>query len=561
MDDESDDGFNIEENYYTFLNIPKEATAEEINSAYRYLSRIYHPDKHTEEESKRNAELLFNRTKKAYEVLSDPHKRAIYDSLGIKGLKTEGWEIVHRTRTSAEIREEYERLAREREERKLQQRTNPKGNITVSVNATEVFNSYDSEFQDQPFPSIEVSGMSISQSIEAPLTVRETVTMSGSLSSQNGNGSGGFLISARRLINKGWLELDLGAGNGPVLGLKGSRTLSQKVYANGGGTLNFRPNGVIPGLVGTLAVQLDKHTVGYLTYNTGLQSSMSTVVEHNTDKHYWNATVLIGIPHCYLSASYTKKMAEHELKLRLAGKVGTFGFIAEYGAEKKVSKYSSVVASVSLGVPTGVTLKIKIIRSTQTFVFPIHLSEEIIPAAVFYATITPLLTWFILKKTVIEPMNAEQKQRDIDKVKETNRQRIIEKKKEAEAAVDLMKATVERIIADEEKKKGLLIIEARYGKFMEESGDTDASNNDITIDVTIPLQCLVRDSKLLLHNASKSELPGFYDPCLGEDKKLRIEYTYRDVSHLVMVGDMEAIRLPELHQSNSRQMNNNMGNT
>lgn len=40
-------------------------------------------------------------------------------------------------------------------------------------------------------------------------------------------------------------------------------------------------------------------------------------------------------------------------------RVGTFGFVAEYGAEKKVSKYSSVVASVSLGVPTGVTLKIK----------------------------------------------------------------------------------------------------------------------------------------------------------------------------------------------------------
>lgn len=38
---------------------------------------------------------------------------------------------------------------------------------------------------------------------------------------------------------------------------------------------------------------------------------------------------------------------------------GTFGFLAEYGAEKKVSKYSSIVATVSCGVPTGVTLKIK----------------------------------------------------------------------------------------------------------------------------------------------------------------------------------------------------------
>lgn len=111
------------------------------------MSRIYHPDKHIDAEKKKNAELLFNRTKKAYEVLSDPHKRAIYDSLGIKGLQTEGWEIVHRTKTPSEIREEYERLARERAERKLQQRTNPRGNITINVNATEIFNPYDDEFE------------------------------------------------------------------------------------------------------------------------------------------------------------------------------------------------------------------------------------------------------------------------------------------------------------------------------------------------------------------------------------------------------------------------------
>lgn len=89
--------------------IYSQATTDEINAAYRNLSRIYHPDKHLDAEKKEKAELLFNRTKKAYEVLSDAHKRAIYDSLGVKGLQTEGWEVVHRTKTPSEIREEYER--------------------------------------------------------------------------------------------------------------------------------------------------------------------------------------------------------------------------------------------------------------------------------------------------------------------------------------------------------------------------------------------------------------------------------------------------------------------
>lgn len=163
------------------------------------------------------------------------------------------------------------------------------------------------------------------------------------------------MISGRRLINKGWLEFDIGAGGGPVVGVKGSRNLTNKVFSNGGATLNFRKNGIIPGLVGSkwnfplytlymyivydlhkknekkrvsnefhhfaaLAVQLDKHTVGYLTYNAGLQSSMSTVLEHNTEKQHFLMTCSIGIPHCFISASYTRKLVEHELKLRLAAK-------------------------------------------------------------------------------------------------------------------------------------------------------------------------------------------------------------------------------------------------
>lgn len=84
-------------------------------------------------------------------VLSDPHKRAIYDSLGMKGLETEGWEIVQRTKTPAEIRAEYEQLAEERAERRKQQRTNPSGNITVAINATDLFNPYDDDLFDDEF--------------------------------------------------------------------------------------------------------------------------------------------------------------------------------------------------------------------------------------------------------------------------------------------------------------------------------------------------------------------------------------------------------------------------
>nr|CAD7431486.1 unnamed protein product [Timema monikensis] len=515
MDDDNEERTVIEDDFYTFLNVSRNATADEINNAYRRMSRLYHPDKHLEPLKKKEAEILFNKTKKAYEVLSDPHQRAIYDSLGTRGLETEGWEIVQRTKTPQEIREEYERLAREREERRLQQRTNPKGNVTVNINATDIFNKYQDEYDEieqSGFPTIEVSGMSFSQSIEAPLTLQDTVTMAGSLSTQNGVGSGSINVSARRLISeKGWVEAEFGAGSGPMLSLKGFRTLTKRTFANATGLFQFTPVGIRPGLVTTIATQLDSHTVGYLTWRAGIHSSMATVLVRDTPTSHTSLTLQFGIPHSYVSLGYCHKMDDQELKLRTSLKAGTFGAILEYGAEKKVSQHTSIAASVVVGIPTGVTLKIKLSRANQTYNFPIHLCEEVLPSPVFYATVTPVIVWAVLKRLVIDPMVREQKERDKEKQREVNKSRITEKRREAKAAVNLMRATFARIRSDEEAKKGLVIVKALYGRLSATEGgggEGDGEEETEVIDVMIPLQCLVKDSKLVLHEASKVRVPG-----------------------------------------------------
>lgn len=69
-----------------------------------------------------------------------------------------------------------------------------------------------------------------------------------------------------------------------------------------------------------LGVQLDKHTVGYLTYNAGAHSSMSTILEHSSERQHVSLTLTLGVPHSFVSANYTRKMMEHELKLKLAAK-------------------------------------------------------------------------------------------------------------------------------------------------------------------------------------------------------------------------------------------------
>ncbi|OLP18062.1 molecular chaperone DnaJ [Leptolyngbya sp. 'hensonii'] len=63
-------------NYYEILGIPREASTEEIKQSYRKLARQYHPDLNP---GNKEAEEKFKDIGEAYEVLSDPDKRAQYD--------------------------------------------------------------------------------------------------------------------------------------------------------------------------------------------------------------------------------------------------------------------------------------------------------------------------------------------------------------------------------------------------------------------------------------------------------------------------------------------------
>ncbi len=65
--------------YYKSLGLEHSASADEIKSAYRKLALKYHPDRNPGD---RQAEERFKEINEAYQVLSDPQKRAHYDRLG-----------------------------------------------------------------------------------------------------------------------------------------------------------------------------------------------------------------------------------------------------------------------------------------------------------------------------------------------------------------------------------------------------------------------------------------------------------------------------------------------
>lgn len=67
---------------YKLMDISKKASKEEIKKQYRKLTRLHHPDKNPESKE------LFTEISEAYEILSDPKKRRIYDTKGYQAAKS-----------------------------------------------------------------------------------------------------------------------------------------------------------------------------------------------------------------------------------------------------------------------------------------------------------------------------------------------------------------------------------------------------------------------------------------------------------------------------------------
>lgn len=537
--------------YYALLNVDQKADQDEIRRSYHRLCRIYHPDKYQDEKKQRTATEFFRRIQDAYKVLSDPRTRAIYDKRGLVGL-SEDMAIIERSSLPSELMEEYEKLRELWEERSFIQKCMPTGNFRMDVDATSLID------ENYGFKSryVSVEKISMDQSVDVAITKSSTGQVSGILSAPNS----GRLFSALRFslmhfyTDQNWIKGSVLFGSAPGLGFEGYHVINDAMYLTGQSTFALTQEGHVRlGVSASVHRRLSDSTTGTITvYDLGNATTVKLT-------HQISAT-------CSASAEATVREAGSHVKgtlayqpiphylLRAGVKVGTKnGVNVLYGIEHNVDKITSIGSSVQVGPSQGVVLSLTLTRASMNFSAKIRLSDFVGVAALFYATALPLVIYGCVRSVAILPMIRKEWESDIRVKKSEKAKEVVEKRRNAEAAVELMQETVERVVSTEQAKHGLLIVEAWYGKLFDHQAVDDATHNNNNmvqepkvIDVRIPLQCMVADSKLILRETSKANIPGFYDPCIGERKFLRVKYEFRGVPHEVTVKNSEPLIIPRM---------------
>ncbi|CAO3597571.1 unnamed protein product [Absidia cylindrospora] len=566
------------DDYYGILNVSKTATAEELKVSYKNLCQLFHPDKHKNEEHKRIAEARFQVIQQAYEVISDPQKRVIYDTYGEEGLKAT-WEVGPKFKTPEELQAEYEKQARLKREQDLDNMVRSRGEVNLGIDATQIFDPYEppvfSSFNQPglapkkkgPLHALtngQVQQLFMRHSFETQLGPQTRAIFGGSMVSRGGMGGGNILGTIRHSVSpKLFCELNATILKPRGLTLKTVYNMSSDSFCN---TIVQAKTPYSPPIVTiTTGRRLFAATTGYITYRSGEWSLLGWGgdVSRSMDKSHvalgmagvsgakqkgnYSCELQTGIIASHLAADYTHKL-DRQMRVRVAGSISTVGGLtASIGSDHKLSSNTRFGMSMECGVPSGVTVQFKVSRLGQKLVMPIILSSEFDFRLTFLGTAIPAAMAMAIDQLLLKPRRQKQIKAKILELREQHADILANRKAEAEDAQKLVTATAERKTKlESDKKDGLVIVKAFYGhleNLVDEEGDDEEVEG--VIDVTVVLQAMVNESRLTIPSGhSKTNICGFYDPCLGERKQLKVQYRFQHQLHQVIIKDNAALIVP-----------------
>lgn len=535
MNEEEDVAGPPHRELYALLHVAPDASDEEIRRAYRQWAQVYHPDKYQDLHMKEVATQNFQRICEAYEILSDETKRQIYDIYGMEGL-TSGLELGPRLSKVEEIKEELERLRRMKEQEKSLSQFRPSGTIMTELSVPHFLDG-------DSF----VRGMQMASQFQSQISKKNTLALGGNLAvSENAGGRAASLVLGHQISPAASAEFMVSFGLQALVGVQTTRHLSQHSSATMGLAMSLQDGSI--NLSNAWTRQFSETANGNIQLVLGPESSIAVGWQKREEKMSAAGELKLGTSSFGASAHYTRRFSSKSHG-RIAGRFGSTALEVEVGGGRKLSNFSTVRMMYTIGIQ-GIFWKFEWRRGGQKIVVPILLSRHLNPLFAAGAFIFPTSAYFILKKFVVKPyLLKREKQKALENLDKTSAQ-VQEATAAAQRAQKLLENVANRKRNKQMEVGGLVITEAKYGnlknlkRYDQSGGVTELASQ--VIDVTLPLNFLVTDSgQLKLHEGvKKSGIMGFCDPCPGEPKGLRVEYTYAGSRYEVTVDDYAELFIP-----------------
>lgn len=535
MNEEEDVAGPPHRELYALLHVAPDASDEEIRRAYRQWAQVYHPDKYQDLHMKEVATQNFQRICEAYEILSDETKRQIYDIYGMEGL-TSGLELGPRLSKVEEIKEEIERLRRMKEQEKSLSQFRPSGTIMTELSVPHFLDG-------DSF----VRGMQMASQFQSQISKKNTLALGGNLAvSENAGGRAASLVLGHQISPAASAEFMVSFGLQALVGVQTTRHLSQHSSATMGLAMSLQDGSI--NLSNAWTRQFSETANGNIQLVLGPESSIAVGWQKREEKMSAAGELKLGTSSFGASAHYTRRFSSKSHG-RIAGRFGSTALEVEVGGGRKLSNFSTVRMLYTIGIQ-GIFWKFEWRRGGQKIVVPILLSRHLNPLFAAGAFIFPTSAYFILKKFVVKPyLLKREKQKALENLDKTSAQ-VQEATAAAQRAQKLLENVANRKRNKQMEVGGLVITEAKYGnlknlkRYDQSGGVTELASQ--VIDVTLPLNFLVTDSgQLKLHEGvKKSGIMGFCDPCPGEPKGLRVEYTYAGSRYEVTVDDYAELFIP-----------------
>ncbi|KAF8019328.1 hypothetical protein BT93_G0108 [Corymbia citriodora subsp. variegata] len=535
MNEEEDVAGPQQRELYALLHVSPDAPDEEIRRAYRQWAQVYHPDKYQDLHMKEVATQNFQRICEAYEILSDENKRQIYDIYGMEGL-TSGLELGTRLSKVEEIKEELERLRRMKEQEKSLSQFRPSGTIMTELSVPHFLDG-------DSF----VRGMQMASQFQSQISKKNTLALGGNLAvSENAGGRAASLVFGHQISPAASAEFMVSFGLQALIGVQTTRHLSQHSSATMGLAMSLQDGSI--NLSNAWTRQFSETANGNIQLVLGPESSIAVGWQKREEKMSAAGELKLGTSSFGVSAHYTRRFSSKSHG-RIAGRFGSTALEVEVGGGRKLSNFSTVRMLYTIGIQ-GIFWKFEWRRGGQKIVVPILLSRHLNPLFAAGAFIFPTSAYFILKKFVVKPYFIKrERQKALENLDKTSAQ-VQEAMAAAQRAQKLLENVANRKRNKQMEVGGLVITEAKYGnvknvKRSDQSGGVTELASQV-IDVTLPLNFLVTDSgQLKLHQGvKKSGIMGFCDPCPGEPKGLRVEYTHGGRRYEVTVDDYEELFIP-----------------